>query len=412
MQATAPIATIVNRMSEVEAPAGVPAGPGGSASDLWGVPDWAPPPPPPTWWPQHFYSYEPPPPPRRTPRLRMLAVAVLLVVFGATAAATAVIATRSLGGTGDTSGAEAAIVDIDTQLGGGASAAGTGMVLTSNGEVLTNNHVIYGALSISVQLTSTGAMYSASVIGYSGQDDVAVLQLDGASGLATMPIGNSSTVQIGASVTALGNALGRGGAPARASGQVVALDQSITATDESGTERPESLTGMIQINAPIKPGDSGGPLLNNRGQVIGMDTAASASGGRQIEQTGAVEAFAIPINTALGIAAQIVKSPGNYQAPPASSGGYLGIHVSDSTSPPGAYVHDVIAGSPAAGTSLTAGDVIVGVGGATVGSKSDVVAILGQHHPGDNVIVAWVTPSGQDEQATITLGTPPPSPPQ
>jgi S1-C subfamily serine protease len=342
--------------------------------------------------------------------MRMLAIAVLLVVFGVSAAATAVIATRSLGGTGSTSGAEAAIVDIDTQLGGGASAAGTGMVLTPNGEVLTNNHVIYGAQSISVQLTSTGAMYSASVIGYDRGHDIAVLQLEGASGLATMPIGDSSSVQVGASVTALGNALGRGGAPASASGSVTALDQSITASDQSGTEPNEQLSGMIQIDAPIKPGDSGGPLLNNHGQAIGMDTAAS--GGRQLDQTGAVEAFAIPINTALDVAGQIVKSPSSFPTPSAGSGAFLGVEVTPSTAPPGALVHDVVGGTPAAGTSLSAGDVILGVGGATVGSASDLKAILGQHHPGDSVIIAWVTASGQDEQATVTLGTPPPSPPQ
>jgi S1-C subfamily serine protease len=397
-------------MSEVEAPAGVPAGPGGHAPDVWGVPDWVPPPPPPTWWPQHFYSYEPPPPPKRTPRLRMLAVAVLLVVFGASAAATAVIATRSLGGTGSTSGAEAAIVDIDTQLGHGASAAGTGMVLTPTGEVLTNNHVIYGALSITVQLTSTGAMFSANVIGYDATHDIAVLQLDGASGLATMPIGDSSTVQVGSSVTALGNALGRGGAPASAAGTVTALDQSITASDQSGSEPDEQLAGMIQINAPIKPGDSGGPLLNNRGQVIGMDTAAS--GGRQLSQVGAVEAFAIPINTALDIAGQIIKSPSSFQSPTSGSGGFLGVQVVPSTNPPGAFVQDVVGGSPAAGTSLSAGDVIVGVGGATVASMSDLVGILRQHHAGDSVIIAWVTATGQDGQATVTLGTPPPPPPK
>jgi S1-C subfamily serine protease len=339
----------------------------------------------------------------------MLAVAVLLVVFGASAAATAVIATRTLGGTGSTSGAEAAIVDIDTQLGHGASAAGTGMVLTPNGEVLTNNHVIYGAESITVQVTSTGAMFSANVVGYDPSHDVAVLQLIGASGLATMPIGDSTTVQIGASVTALGNALGKGGAPASASGTVTALDQSITASDTSGSEPPEQLSGMIQINAPIKPGDSGGPLLNNHGQVIGMDTAAS--GGRQLEQRGAVEAFAIPINTALTVASQIIKSPGSFQPSATKAGGFLGVSVAASTDPPGALVESVQSGSPAAGTALASGDVIVGLGGATVASIADLVAILAQHHPGDNLILAWVTPSGQDGQATISLGTPPPQPP-
>jgi S1-C subfamily serine protease len=397
-------------MSEEEVPAGVPAGTGGKPPDYWGAPAWAapPPPPPPTWWPQHFYTYEPPPPPRRTSRLKLVAVAVMLVIFGASAAATAVIATRSIHGTGSTSGAEAAIVDINTTLGQGASAAGTGMVLTSSGEILTNNHVIYGELSISVQVTSTGAMYSAHVVGFDQRDDIAVLQLDGASGLATMPIGNSSNVQVGDSVTALGNALGRGGAPASAPGTVTALNQSITASDESGTEPLETLGGMIQINAPIKPGDSGGPLLNSSGQAIGMDTAAS--GGRQLDQTGAAEAFAIPINTAVTIASQIVKSPSGFQTP--ASGGFLGVEVLNSTTTPGALVEGTQAASPAASSGLVKGDIITAVGGAPVVSVAALEQILKLHHPGDNVIVAWVTASGQNGQATVTLATPPPAPPQ
>ena len=394
-------------MSEEEVPAGVTAGAGGKLPDVWSAPAWAAPPPPPTWWPQHYYTYEPPPPPRRTSRLKLVAVALLLVVLGASAAATAAIATRGIGGTGNTSGAAAAIVDINTTLAQGA-AAGTGMVLTSSGEVLTNNHVIYGALSISVVVTSTDATYSAHVVGFDQRDDIAVLQLDGASGLATMPIGNSSSVQIGDSVTALGNALGRGGAPASAPGTVTALDQSITASDQSGTEPLETLGGMIQINAPIKPGDSGGPLLNSSGQAIGMDTAAS--GGRQLDQRGAVEAFAIPINTALSIASDIVKSPSGYQTP--TSGGFLGVQVTDSTAPPGAAVAGTQAGSPAASSGLAKGDVIIAVGGAPVVSAASLEQILKLHHPGDNVIVAWVSASGQNGQATVTLATPSPALPQ
>jgi S1-C subfamily serine protease len=396
-------------MSEEEVPAGMLAGPGGKLPDVWGAPAWPPPPPaPPTWWPQHYFTYEPPPPPRRTSRLKLVAVALLLVVLGASAAATAVIATRSIHGTGSTSGAQAAIVDINTTLGQGASAAGTGMVLTSSGEVLTNNHVIYGELSISVQITSTGAMYSAHVVGFDQRDDIAVLQLDGASGLATMPIGNSSNVRVGDSVTALGNALGRGGAPASAPGTVTALNQSITASDESGTEPLETLGGMIQVNAPIKPGDSGGPLLNSNGEAIGMNTAAS--GGRHLDQTGAVEAFAIPINSALSVAAAIVKSPSGYQT--ARTGGFLGVEVLESTAPAGALVEGTQAGSPAASSGLVKGDVITGVGGAAVTSVASLQQILKAHHPGDNVIVAWVSASGQNGQATVTLANPPPAPPQ
>jgi S1-C subfamily serine protease len=384
-------------MSEEEVLAGTPAGPGGRQTDVWDAVDWMPPPPP-AWWPQTLYTYEPPPPPRRTSRLRMFLVAMVLVIFGASAAATAVIATRGLGGTGSTAGVDAAIVDINTTLGGGASAAGTGMVLTPTGEVLTNNHVIFGALAISVQLTSTGAGYSARVIGYDAARDVAVLQLDGASGLATIPIGDSSKVQVGDSVTALGNALGRGGAPATALGTVTALNQSISASDESGTQAPENLVGMIQIDAAIKPGDSGGPLLDSGGKVIGMDTAAS--GGRQWQQTGAMEAFAIPINTALNVARQIVKSPSGSQT---ASGGFLGVQVVDSTTPPGALVQGTQPGSPAAATGLGSGDVITSIGGTTVDSVLALQNILKSHRSGDRVVVTWVTASGQLQHATVVL---------
>jgi S1-C subfamily serine protease len=139
-----------------------------------------------------------------------------------------------------------------------------------------------------------------------------------------------------------------------------------------------------------------------------MDTAAS--GGRRLDQTGAVEAFAIPINSALSVAAAIVKSPSGYQT--ARSGGFLGVQVLESTAPAGALVEGTQAGSPAASSGLVKGDVITGVGGATVTSVASLQQILQAHHPGDSVIVAWVTASGQDGQATVTLATPPPPPPQ
>ena len=183
---------------------------------------------------------------------------------------------------------------------------------------------------ISVRLTSTGRHYPATEIGGDTIHDVAVLQIQGASGFATAPIGNSSDVQIGDSVTALGNAEGRGGSPAVATGQVTALGQTITASDETGNST-ETLNGMIQTNAPIQPGDSGGPLINSNGQVIGMDTAAS--GGRRGPQPGAVESFAIPINTALNYAHQLLAHPA---APP--SGAFLGVCPQDDTAQAGALV--------------------------------------------------------------------------
>jgi S1-C subfamily serine protease len=318
-----------------------------------------------------------------------------------------VIATRGLGGSGNTSGVQAAIVDIETSLGGGAAAAGTGIVLTSSGVVLTNNHVVEGGQAISVRVTATGATYPANPIGEDTSHDVAVLQLVGASGLATAPIGDSSRVHVGDSVTAFGNAQGRGGTPAEATGAVTALDQQITASDDSGGQ-PESLDGMIQTNAPIQPGDSGGPLVNGSGQVIGMDTAAS--GGRTGPQSGPVQAFAIPIDIALNYAHQLEANP--HQP---TSGALLGVCVADNASPPGAVLiagstcgaSGVQARSPAATTGLAVGDVITSVGGITVTSKSSLQVALQGDQPGQSVVVVWLDPSGQDHQATVTLAAAP-----
>ena len=170
------------------------------------------------------------------------------------------------------------LVDVISTLGyQNAEAEGTGIVLTSNGEILTNNHVINGATSIKVTDIGNGQSYKATVVGYDDSQDVAVLQLSGASGLKTATIGNSSTVSVGNSVVGLGNAGGAGGTPSVAPGQVTALNQSITASDE-GSGTSEQLSGLIETNADIQPGDSGGALVNQFGAVVGMDTAAVTSG--------------------------------------------------------------------------------------------------------------------------------------
>ncbi len=392
-------------MSEEEVPAGPPAWPGGAtySNDPWGSSDWAPAPPMSGWWPQQYYTYEPPPPPRRTSRVVMFGVFIVIFVFVASAAATAVIATRGIGGSGSTTGVEAATVDINTSLGGGSAAAGTGMVLTSSGVILTNDHVVANGLQYSVRLTSTGAAYPATLIGEDSKHDIAVIQVEGVSGLATAPIGDSSTVHVGDSVTALGNAEGRGGAPAVANGQVTALGQSITASDQTG-QGAEYLSGMIQTNAPILPGDSGGPLVNGNGQVIGMDTAAS--GGRRGPEQSSIQAFAIPIDTALNYAHQLIAHPTASPAP-----ALLGVCVGPSTSPQGAVLvagapcgtNGVESGTPAATTALGAGDVITSVGGAAVLSDSSLRAILQGDHPGQSVVIVWSDPNGHQHRATITL---------
>ena len=169
------------------------------------------------------------------------------------------------------------LVDVVSTLGDqNGEAAGTGMVLTSTGEVLTNNHVINGATSISVTDIGNGKTYTATVVGYDKTKDIAVLQLQNASGLQTVNLGDSSTVTVGQNVVAIGNAEGKGGTPSVVTGSVTALNQSITAGDE-GSSDSEQLSGLIQTNAPIQPGDSGGPLVNSAGQVVGIDTAASSS---------------------------------------------------------------------------------------------------------------------------------------
>src|SRR5215469_5525421 len=200
------------------------------------------------------------------------------------------------------------LVDINTTLGlAGGAAAGTGQVLTSSGEVLTNNHVIDGATSIKATDIGNGRTYTAKVIGYDQTKDIAVIQLQGASGLQTVNTGNSSSATVGQKVVALGNALGKGGTPSVAVGHITGLNASITASDASaGTS--EHLNGLIHHDAPIQPGDSGGPLVNTAGQVVGINTAASGSTGFQF-QTGQnsrpTQAFAIPINEALALASQI-----------------------------------------------------------------------------------------------------------
>ncbi len=180
------------------------------------------------------------------------------------------------------------------------SAAGTGMVLNSAGEVLTNNHVIQDAASITVTVASTGRAYPATVVGADATDDVAVLQLRGAAGLTTVPIGDSAKVFIGDSVAAVGNA--EGGAPTVVTGAVTALNQSITATDPGGGNA-EQLTGLIRTNLAIKPGFSGGPLVSAAGQVVGMDTAATMF--NEYLPAGMRAGYSIPINHAIAVARQL-----------------------------------------------------------------------------------------------------------
>ncbi|SDY05405.1 serine protease, S1-C subfamily, contains C-terminal PDZ domain [Modestobacter sp. DSM 44400] len=286
------------------------------------------------------------------------------------------------------------VVDITTGLGyQNASAAGTGMVLTSDGEVLTNNHVVQGATSITVTVLSTGATYDATVVGTDPTDDVAVLQLTDAFGLDTVPVSRDAAA-IGDEVTAVGNAGGDVDSTSAAAGSVTALDQSITATDETGSNA-EQLTGLIQIAADVVAGDSGGPLFDADGEVIGMDTAASSTGG---------QAYAVPITTALEITGQIgagVDDGTVHQGYPA----FLGVSLLGGTG--GSTVAGVVPGGPADEAGLTAGDVLATIGGTAVTSADAVTTALADLDPGDQVAVSWTDSAGTAYSATVTLASGP-----
>nr|WP_240942849.1 trypsin-like peptidase domain-containing protein [Planosporangium thailandense] len=299
------------------------------------------------------------------------------------------------------------IVDVNTTLGlQGAQAAGTGIVLSSTGEVLTNNHVIAGATAISVTDIGNGQTYPATVVGYDRAEDIAVLRLSGASGLRTAPLGDSSKVAPGSGVVAIGNAGGVGGAPSVVSGTVTAIDQSITATDENGANA-ERLTGLIQVAADIRPGDSGGPLVDASGKVIGVDTAAS-TGFRF--QAGGGTGFAIPINQAMTIAKQIQSGKASANVHIGATA-ILGVQVLSSQSGvqngSGAPVAAVVSGSPADQAGLTRGDVIVSLDGQRVDAASTLTNLLDGHHPGDRVNLGWVDAFGAPHSATVRLATGP-----
>jgi S1-C subfamily serine protease len=302
-----------------------------------------------------------------------------------------------------------AVVDINTTLAyQNGSAAGTGMIITPSGEVLTNNHVIEGATKITVQIDGKGPAYSARVIGFDKTDDVALLQMEGVSGLKTVQLGDSSKVAVGDSIVAIGNALNLPGPPSVAQGSVTAIDQSIQVSGNDGTT--ENLSGLIQTDAQLQQGDSGGPLANSSGQVVGIDTAASV--GRRFS-SGSATGFAIPINKAKAIADQMSagQSTANVHIGAAA---FLGVELqsdtgSGSSSSSGAVLSGVAPNTPAQAAGLAAGDTIVSFDGKTVGSASDLTQLLSGHRPGDRVQVGWVDQSGQHHSATVRLASGPPA---
>ena len=336
------------------------------------------------------------------------------------------------------------------------AAAGTGMVINADGLVLTNNHVIENSTKITATVAATGKNYLAKVVGYDVTGDIALIQLQNASGLHPVPTGDSSQVKTGATVMAMGNAEGRSEIVS-ATGQVTGINQTITASDQGGAVTSETLHGMIETNANIVAGDSGGPLVNSAGRVIGMDTAGNDV---SFNQQQPASGFAIPINTALAVASQIragqasssivIGYPpfvGIYVGQSSSSdpqqqaaqqqqqqqqqgngfggfgngfggnGGSQGCYTNDANLPvpstiapanSGTLVIGTICGSPAATAGVTAGSVVTSVNGQAVGAPQTLHGALAKFRPGATVSLTWVTPSGQHKTANVTLTAGPP----
>jgi S1-C subfamily serine protease len=335
-------------------------------------------------------------------RFRWRPLAVVLLALIATAVASGVALARTTAtriGNG--------VVVIKTTLGyEGSSAAGTGMVLTSSGEILTNNHVIRGATKVTVIVPGTSHSYTANVIGYDVADDVAVLRAVGASDLATVTTGASSKVAVGDQVTAVGNAGGTGSL-STVTGSVTELQRSIVVSDDDGGAA--RLTGLIGANADVVPGDSGGPLLNSAGAVIGMNTAGTT--GYVSRSSASTQAYAIPIAKALSVARQIDAHTTTTRIHIGATS-FIGVQIASALrngdfTTPGAVIAGVLRGSPAASAGLAPGDTITAIDGHTLTSPTSITAAILAKKPGTKVTIRVTDQSGAARTATVTLASGP-----
>ncbi|MFJ2757434.1 S1C family serine protease [Nocardioides sp. NPDC087217] len=283
------------------------------------------------------------------------------------------------------------VVLINTTVGyGTGQGAGTGLTITGDGIVVTNHHVVEGATSITVTDPSTGETYAATVLGYDDVHDVAVLQLEDASGLATVATDQDAATQ-GEEVTAVGNAEGQGSLSA-ADGTVTDPSTAITVNNEDGTTA--ELSDLIQTDADVVSGDSGGALLDEDGEVIGMNVAATSG-------SAEISGYAIPIDTVLDIAAQILAGEESGDVEIGGSAAALGVQVDTTRS---TLVVGVVEDGAAEAAGVTEGSTITAVDGTAVASIDDITSVLGDHEPGDEVAVSWTDAAGQAHTATVTLG--------
>ncbi len=282
------------------------------------------------------------------------------------------------------------LVRVSTTLGyQDGAAAGTGMILTSDGEVITNHHVVEGATEVKVTVMSTGDTYAAQVVGTDAKDDVAVLQLTNASGLATVTT-DTTGVTVGDTVTAVGDAGGSETTFSQADGKVTATDQHITTHNEDGS-LGEKLTGLMEISSDVISGDSGGATYDDQGEVVGMTTAASTG-------SSDIVGYAIPISTVLQVAddleSHVLNARYAYGAP-----AFLGLGLSGN----GTTVEGVYAGTPAARAGISKGATITQVGGTSVSTADGLRKVIQTYSPGDQVQLSWTDAQGSSHTTTVTL---------
>jgi S1-C subfamily serine protease len=274
-----------------------------------------------------------------------------------------------------------AVVSIRAS-GPGGSGAGTGVVITADGEVLTNAHVVRGANTVRVRLEGEAQSREATIVGSDGVNDLALLKIRDASALPTAELGDSASVKVGDDVVAIGNALGLQGEPTVTRGIVSATDRTL-----------DTLTGLIQHDAAINPGNSGGPLLNRSGQVIAINTATAGQG------TGI--GFAIPVDHAKTVIERLRRGE---TAPPV---GWLGVQTTDpDDGSRGALITAVVSGQPADAAGLRQDDLITAVDGTPVTGAADLGGLVREHQPGQRSTIT-VTRNGQSRTFEVTFGSKP-----
>ncbi len=319
------------------------------------------------------------------------------VAVNSPAAPSSVLSGEGLDVAGVVAAVEPATVSIEANYENGngtfgSVGAGTGVILTAEGEVLTNAHVVDGASAIRVTLAGEAQSREADLVGADTGADLALVRIRNASGLPTVQLGSSSQVRVGDDVVAIGNALALKGGPTVTRGIISALDRSLEA---DGT----TMTGLIQTDASISSGNSGGPLVNALGQVVAINTAV-ATGGRSssAENIG----FAIPIDKALPVVERLRSGT------EASALAYLGVRTADPVDGSrGATVVSVDAGSPAASGGLRAGDLVTQVAGKAVVGAAELGGVVQEHKPGEQVDVTVIR-RGDPVTLQVTLGTRPP----